>query len=87
MKVTDYEKECLSKCNFGDKRLTARALYIQISEVFKEVQNLDNCGVVVRATHNRSLKDEGDYLWDYMKKQPLQFSKKIELPSTEKRKK
>ena len=57
-----------------------------ISEVFESVQNLHNCGVLVRATHNRSLKDEEDYLWDYMKKQPLQFTKEIQLPPTEKRK-
>lgn len=57
-----------------------------ISEVFEEVQNRKNCGVLVRATHNRSLRDEEDYLWDYLKKQPLQFSKEIELPKNEKRK-
>ena len=57
-----------------------------ISEVFEEVQDLDNCGIVVRATHNRSLKDDRDYLWDYLKKQPIQFTKEIPLPATEKRK-
>ena len=57
-----------------------------ISEVFEEVQSLDNCGVLVRATHNRSLKDEGDYLWDYLQKQPVQFSQEIELPKNHKRK-
>jgi hypothetical protein len=50
MKVTDYEKECYTKCNFGDKRLTERALYIQdhlrvkygqpLSKVFNNASDL-----------------------------------------------
>lgn len=57
-----------------------------ISEVFQEVQSQEYCGVLVRATHNRSLKNEGDYLWDYLKEQPLKFSTEIELPKNHKRK-
>lgn len=57
-----------------------------ISEVFKAVQNLDNCGVLVRASHNRSLENEEDYLWDYMQKQPQRGTQVLELPKTEKRK-
>ncbi len=58
-----------------------------ISEVFEEVQKQSNCGLLVRATHNRSLCEQEDYLWNYLKKQPLQFEKEIELPKNHKRKK
>ncbi len=58
-----------------------------ISEVFEEVQKHENCGVLIRAAHNRSLSDEEDYLWDYVKKQPIQFEQEIELPKNHKRKK
>ncbi len=58
-----------------------------ISEVFEEVQKRSKCGLLVRATHNRSLCEEEDYLWNYVKKQPLQFEKEIELLKTDKRKK
>ena len=58
-----------------------------ISEVFEEVQKRSKCGLLVRATHNRSLCEQEDYLWNYVKKQPLQFEKEIEFPKTDKRKK
>ncbi len=58
-----------------------------ISEVFESVQKREKCGVFVRATHNRSLGEQEDYLWNYVKKQPLQFKQEIELPKTDKRKK
>ena len=58
-----------------------------VSEVFAEVQKQPNCGVLIRAAHNRSLSDEADYLWDYVEKQPVQFEHKIELPKNHKRKK
>ncbi len=58
-----------------------------ISEVFESVQKQSNCGLLVRATHNRSLCEQEDYLWNYLKKQPLQFEKEIELPKNHKRKK
>ncbi len=58
-----------------------------VSEVFAEVQKQHNCGVLIRAAHNRSLSDEADYLWDYVEKQPVQFEQKIELPKNHKRKK
>ncbi len=56
-----------------------------ISEVFEEVLRLDNTGVLVRATHNRSLKETDDYLWEYLQKQPIQFEKEIDLPKNHKR--
>ncbi len=58
-----------------------------ISEVFEEVEKQENCGVLIRAAHNRSLSDEQDYLWDYVRKQPVQFEQEIELPKNHKRKK
>ena len=58
-----------------------------ISEVFEEVQKREKCGLLVRATHNRSLCEQEDYLWNYVKQQPLQFEQEIELPKTDKRKK
>ncbi len=58
-----------------------------ISEVFEEVQKQENCGVLIRAAHNRSLSEEEDYLWDYVEKKPVQFEHEIELPKNHKRKK
>ncbi len=58
-----------------------------ISEVFEEVQKHSNCGVLIRAAHNRALTEEEDYLWHYVQKQPLQFEQEIELPKNHKRKK
>ncbi len=58
-----------------------------ISEVFEEVQKHENCGVLIRAAHNRSLSDEEDYLWNYVRKQSVQFEQEIELPKNHKRKK
>ena len=58
-----------------------------ISEVFEISQKQQNCGLLIRAAHNRSLSEEEDYLWDYIEKQPVQFEHKIELPKTHKRKK
>ena len=58
-----------------------------ISEVFESVQKRSNCELLVRATHNRSLCEQEDYLWNYVKQQPLQFEQEIELPKTDKRKK
>ena len=58
-----------------------------ISEVFESVQKRSNCGLLVRATHNRSLCEQEDYLWNYVKRQPLQFEQELELPNNHKRKK
>ncbi len=59
----------------------------EISEVFEEAQKHQNCGVLIRAAHNRSLSEQEDYLWDYMEKQPVQFEQEIELPKNHQRKK
>jgi len=58
-----------------------------ISEVFEEAQQHQNCGVLIRAAHNRSLSEQEDYLWDYLEKQPVQFEQQIELPKNHQRKK
>jgi len=58
-----------------------------ISEVFEEAQQHQNCGVLIRAAHNRSLSEQEDYLWDYVEKQPVQFEQQIELPKNHQRKK
>ena len=57
-----------------------------ISEVFEEVQKQSKCGVLIRASHNRAITEEEDYLWNYVQKQPLQFEQEIELPKNHKRK-
>ncbi|MDJ0591776.1 MAG: IS4 family transposase [Pleurocapsa sp. MO_226.B13] len=57
-----------------------------ISEVFEEVQKQSNCGVLIRASHNRAITEEEDYLWNYVQKQPLQFEQEIELPKNHQRK-
>ena len=58
-----------------------------ISEVFEEVQKQSNCGVLIRAAHNRAITEENDYLWNVVQKQPLQFEQEIELPKNHNRKK
>lgn len=58
-----------------------------IAEVFEELQNFEKAGLLVRATHNRSLEDDRTYLWDYMKKQPVQSSFQLAISPHETRKK
>ncbi len=50
------------------------------------MQQQSNCGVLIRAAHNRAIIEE-DYLWNYVQKQPLQFEQEIELPKNHQRKK
>ena len=50
------------------------------------MQQQSNCGVLIRAAHNRAIIEE-DYLWNYVQKQPLQFEQEIELPKNHHRKK
>ena len=56
-----------------------------ISEVFDQLQQLDNTGVVVRATHNRALGEGNEHLWGFMEAQPVQFHYQLELAETPKR--
>ncbi len=57
-----------------------------IAEVFEEVEKQENCGVLIRAAHNRSWSDEEDYLWDYVSTQPVQFEQEISLPKKSQKK-
>ena len=56
-----------------------------ISEVFEQVQQLDNTGVVVRATHNRALGEGNEPLWGFLESQPVEFHYPVELAATPKR--
>ena len=58
-----------------------------IAEVFEELKNREKAGLLVRATHNRVLKDEPNYLWAYMRKQPVQSSFQLAISPHETRKK
>jgi len=56
-----------------------------IAEVFEEVRNTPNTGVVVRAAHNRALSGENSYLRELLSEQPVQMEVTVELPKTQKR--
>lgn len=56
-----------------------------ISEVFDQQQQLDNTGVVVRATHNRALGEGNEHLWEFLKAQPIAFHDQVDLAETPKR--
>ena len=56
-----------------------------ISEVFDQLQQLDNTGVVVRATHDRALGEGNEHLWGLMEAQQVQFHDQVELAETPKR--
>lgn len=57
-----------------------------IAEVFAQISQTKNAGVVVRAAHNRSLEGENDHLWSYVTSTDVQFVKDVELAETKKRK-
>lgn len=56
-----------------------------ISEVFDQQQQLNNTGVVVRATHNRALGEGNEHLWDFLTSKPIKFEYQVELAETPKR--
>lgn len=56
-----------------------------ISEVFDAVRQLKHTGVLVRASHNRSLDQNSQRLWDLMESQPISFEREINLPATRQR--
>lgn len=57
-----------------------------ISEVFDAVRQLKHTGVLVRASHNRSLDQNSQRLWDFMEEfQPISFERAINLPPTKQR--
>jgi hypothetical protein len=53
-----------------------------ITEVFDAVRQLKHTGVLVRASHNRSLDQNSQRLWDFMISQPVRLSQDISLPTT-----
>ena len=56
-----------------------------ISEVFEQLQQLHNTGVLLRATHNRALGEGNEHLWDFLEAQPVQFNYQLEIAATPKR--
>lgn len=56
-----------------------------IAEVFAQISQTKNAGVVVRAAHNRCLEGENDHLWSYVTSTDVQFVKEVELAETKKR--
>ena len=50
-----------------------------ITEVFEKVNNLTHTGVVVRASHNRSLKDDSHHLWEKLAAQPIVDDYEVDL--------
>ena len=57
-----------------------------VSEVFDSVRQLKHTGVLVRASHNRSLDKNSERLWQHVESEPIRFHQEIEIPSTGKRK-
>jgi hypothetical protein len=53
-----------------------------ITEVFDHVRQQKNCGVLVRATYNRSLDQDSERLWQKLESQPIQFEQTVDLPAT-----
>jgi hypothetical protein len=53
-----------------------------ITEVFDKVRQLKHTGVLVRASHNRSLDQNSQRLWDVMASQPIICEQDISLPTT-----
>ncbi|HEY9800353.1 MAG TPA: hypothetical protein V6D25_08340 [Leptolyngbyaceae cyanobacterium] len=56
-----------------------------IAEVFAQISQTKNAGVLVRAAHNRSLEGENDHLWSYVTSTDVQFVKDVKLAETKKR--
>jgi hypothetical protein len=56
-----------------------------IAEVFEKVHHLERTGVIVRATHDRSLDNQSERLWMKLEAQPIAFYQELELPATPKR--
>ena len=57
-----------------------------IAEVFEKVNQLTNTGVVVRASHNRSLDHDPHRLWEKLEAQPIRAYHEVELSETKTRK-
>jgi len=53
-----------------------------ISEVFDQVRQLKHTGVLVRASHNRSLDQNSERLWTKMESEPIRFEQFVDVPAT-----
>ncbi len=53
-----------------------------MAEVFAQVSQTSNTGVVVRAAHNRALEGENSYLWEWLPSQPIKMEVAVELAKT-----
>ena len=56
-----------------------------IAEVFDQLNECTHTGVVVRATHNRSLENDPHRLWEKLAAQPIRGYHEVELSETKKR--
>ena len=56
-----------------------------ITEVFDKVRQLQHTGILVRASHNRSLDQNSERLWARLEAQPISFQQNIDLRETSKR--
>ena len=56
-----------------------------ISEVFDKVNQLTHTGVVVRAAHDRSLKEDPHRLWEKLETEPIHGYHEVELTETKTR--
>jgi hypothetical protein len=72
-----------------DKQVEANTRVIQIfdregdiAEVFDQIRQLKHTGVLVRASHNRSLDHNSERLWDTMELLPIRFEQEIDVPGT-----
>ncbi len=57
-----------------------------IAEVFEQVSQTANTGLVVRAAHNRALSESNSYLWSWLPSQPIKMEVAVELAKTPNRK-
>jgi Transposase DNA-binding/Transposase DDE domain len=70
--------------------LTPRIIHVfdregDISEVFDKINQLIHTGVVVRAAHDRSLKEDPHRLWEKLEAQPMQGYHEVQLSQTKTR--
>ncbi|WGV24043.1 IS4 family transposase [Halotia branconii] len=56
-----------------------------IAEVFAQISQTKNAGVIVRAAHNRCLEGENEHLWSYVTSTAVKFVKDVGLAETKKR--
>lgn len=54
-----------------------------MAEVFEQVRQLEQAGVVIRAAHDCSIDSSSERLWAKLEAQPIQFYQDIELSKTD----